>query len=236
MLVELTVKDYGIIEEVGWCPAAGLNVITGETGAGKSLVVDAVEALTSGQVDETDIRHGSETARIEGIFSLPSDNIAEPLVKLLAENGLENEDGTLFLCCDFRRRGRAVPRINRQAVSRALLRDITASLLDIHGQSQHLSLLNRDSHLDYLDAYARNNALRDDFSGKVLALNEMEREIQKLSGQEQDMARQQELLNFQIEEIKRAELRADEEDELKREQAVLASAEKLKSLTARTLP
>ena len=74
MLVELTVKDYGIIEEVGWYPAAGLNVITGETGAGKSLVVDAVEALTSGQVDETDIRHGAEAARIEGIFSLPTDS------------------------------------------------------------------------------------------------------------------------------------------------------------------
>jgi DNA repair protein RecN (Recombination protein N) len=229
MLIELTVRNYGIIEAVGWSPAAGLNVITGETGAGKSLVVDAVEALFSGQVNEADIRHGEDTARIEGIFNLPADRASEPLVKLLAERGLESEDGTLLLNCDFRRRGRAVPRINRQAVSRSILRSVAAALLDIHGQSQHLSLLNRESHLDYLDAYAHTRELRDDFSNKAVTLNEIEREIQKLSGRERDMARQQELLNFQIEEIKQAELRADEEDELRREQNLLASAEKLKA-------
>ena len=228
MLVELTVKNYGIIEEVGWSPTAGFNVITGETGTGKSLVVDAVEALLTGQVSETDIRHGSDTARIEGIFEISGNASALP-AKLLSEKGLDSDDDTLLVTCDFRRQGRAAPRVNRQAVSKALLRDITASLLDIHGQSQHLSLLNKDRHLDYLDAYAHTRELREDFSVKVHELNDMEREIQKLSTNERDMTRQRDLLNFQIDEIKRAELQSGEAESLEREQSLLVSAEKLKA-------
>ncbi|HEY97924.1 MAG TPA: DNA repair protein RecN [Dehalococcoidia bacterium] len=229
MLVELTVKNYGIIEEVDWTPAAGFNVITGETGAGKSLVVDAVEALLTGQVNETDIRHGSDIARIEGIFRMATSGQSLVTRDLLSEKGLESEDDTLLVSCDFRRQGRSTPRVNRQAVSRALLKDITASLLDIHGQSQHLSLLNKDRHLEYLDACAHTRQLREDFSGRVHELHDIEREIQKLSANERDMQRQKELLNFQIEEIKRAELQPGEEEELRKEQTLLASAEKLKA-------
>ncbi len=229
MLVELTVKNYGIIEEVDWTPAAGFNVITGETGAGKSLVVDAVEALLTGQVNETDIRHGSDIARIEGIFRMAASGQSLVTRDLLSEKGLESDDDTLLVSCDFRRQGRSTTRVNRQAVSRALLKDITASLLDIHGQSQHLSLLNKDRHLEYLDACAHTRQLREDFSGRVHELHDIEREIQKLSANERDMQRQKELLNFQIEEIKRAELRPGEEEELRKEQTLLASAEKLKA-------
>lgn len=228
MLVELTVKNYGIIEDVGWSPTPGFNVITGETGAGKSLVVDAVESLLTGQVSETDIRHGSDTARIEAVFQPPVGQ-SPTLLNLLSEKGLESDDEALLVSCDFRRQGRATPRVNRQAVSKALLRDVTASLLDIHGQSQHLSLLERERHLDYLDAYAHTHALREDFARKVHELNDMEREIQRLSLNEQDMTRQRDLLNFQIDEINRAELQSGEEEELQREQALLASAEKLKA-------
>ena len=138
MLDELTVKGFGIIEAINWKPAAGLNVITGETGAGKSLVVDAVEALLSGRIQEEDIRHGSDEARVEGVFLIASSNREEELRKLLADKGLEVDDDALLLACDFRRQGRTTPRVNRQAVSRSLLRGIGAALVDIHGQSEHL--------------------------------------------------------------------------------------------------
>lgn len=229
MLLELTVKNYGIIEEVDWTPAAGFNVITGETGAGKSLVVDAVEALLTGQVSETDIRHGSDNARIEGIFQMADKQPLSITRELLSEKGLASDDDTLLVSCDFRRQGRSTPRVNRQAVSRALLRDITASLLDIHGQSQHLSLLNRENHLDYLDACAHTRQLREDFNGRVHEFNDIEREIRRLSLNENEMMRQRDLLTFQIDEIKRADLRTGEEAELQREQTLLASAEKLKT-------
>jgi len=229
VLDELTVKGFGIIEEINWKPAEGLNVITGETGAGKSLVVDAVEALLSGQAQEEDIRHGSDEAQVEGIFRTVNKEESRPLRELLSDKGLKPGDDTILLTCDFRRQGRTTPRVNRQAVSRALLRDIGAALVDIHGQSEHLSLLNKSHHLDYLDAYAHTVERKHNFSAKALELHQVEREIQALSRDEQEMARHIELLNFQIDEIKRAELQEGEEETLGNELTILTSAEKLKA-------
>ena len=229
MLDELTVKGFGIIEAITWKPAAGLNVITGETGAGKSLVVDAVEALLSGQVQEEDIRHGSDEAQVEGIFRLARKDRGVPLHELLSEKGLEEDDDTLLLTCDFRRQGRTTPRVNRQAVSRSLLRDIGTTLVDIHGQGEHLSLLNKDRHLDFLDAYAHAWELRHDFSAMAAELHQVERDVRALSRNEQELARQKELLNFQIDEIGKAELREGEDEELEKELTLLTSAEKLKT-------
>ena len=229
MLDELTVKGFGIIEAITWKPAAGLNVITGETGAGKSLVVDAVEALLSGHVQEEDIRHGSDEARVEGIFHIAGNDKVESLRELLAEKGLEAGDDALLLTCDFRRQGRTTPRVNRQAVSRSLLRDIGAALVDIHGQSEHLSLLHKERHLDFLDAYAHARELRHDFSAMAAELHQVERDIRALSRNEQELARQKELLGFQIDEIRKAELREGEEEELEKDLTILASAEKLKA-------
>jgi DNA repair protein RecN (Recombination protein N) len=229
VLDELTVKGFGIIEEINWKLARGLNIITGETGAGKSLVVDAVEALLSGQVREEDIRHGAEEARIEGVFSVTEGKGADALKELLTEKGLEPEGDTLIITCDFRREGRTTPRVNRHAVSRALLQDIGNALVDIHGQSEHISLLRRSQHLDFLDAYAHTLDLRRDFSVKVTALHQMEREIKSLTRSEQEIARQIELLTFQVEEIKRAKLHEGENVELEKELTLLMSAEKLKA-------
>ncbi len=229
MLFELNVKGFGIIEEITWKLAEGLNVITGETGAGKSLVVDAVEALLSGKVPEEDIRHGSEEAKIEGIFQAPRNRASEPLRELFSEKGLEADEDTILVTCDFRRQSRSTPRVNRQAVSRALLRDIGALLVDIHGQSEHLSLLDKEQHLEFLDAYAHTGDLRRDFSARASELSQAEREIQTLLKTEQDLSRQMELLNFQIDEIKRAELQTGEEEEMGRELALLTSTEKLKA-------
>ena len=229
MLDELSVKDFGIIEEIDWKPSPGLNVITGETGAGKSLVVDAVEALLSGQAREEDIRHGYAEAKVEGIFHRGEREESKELHELLKEKGLESDDGTILLACEFRRQGRTTPRVNRQAVSRALLKDIGGAMVDIHGQSEHLSLLNKSHHLDYLDAYAHTLEKRQAFAAKVSELHRIEREIQSLMRDERELARQTELLNFQIEEIKRAELEEGEEEALQKELTILTSAEKLKT-------
>ncbi|MFA5308180.1 MAG: DNA repair protein RecN [Dehalococcoidales bacterium] len=229
MLDELAVKDFGIIEAINWKPGTGLNVITGETGAGKSLVVDAVEALLSGQAREEDIRHGAAGAQVEGIFHLSERETEGALKHLLAEKGLGAGEDSLLLSCDFRRQGRTTPRVNRQAVSRALLKEIGCALVDIHGQSEHLSLLNKSHHLDYLDAYAHMLEKRHAFSGKAQELHRLEREIASLSRDEHELARHIELLNFQIEEIQRAELQEGEEESLQQELTLLMSAEKLKA-------
>ena len=229
MLEELSVKGFGIIEEIKWRPAHGFNVITGETGAGKSLVVDAVEALLSGQAREEDIRHGSNEALIEGVFNLEKKEAKEQLVKLLTEKGLGGDDDALLLSADFRRQGRTTPRVNRQAVSRSLLKEISAALVDIHGQSEHLSLLNKSHHLDFLDAYAHTLEKRHAFAQKTGELHQMECEIQSLSRNEQELARHIELLTFQIDELKKADLQEGEEAALMQELTLLTSAEKLKA-------
>jgi DNA repair protein RecN (Recombination protein N) len=229
VLDELSVKNFGIIEAINWKPSGGLNVITGETGAGKSLVVDAVEALLSGQAKEEDIRHGSQEALVEGIFCIDEKENTKSLRGLLEDKGLDSRDNTLLLSCDFRRQGRTTPRVNRQAVSRGLLKDIGATVVDIHGQSEHLSLLNKSHHLDYLDVYAHTMEKRHTFSNKALELHQMEREIQGLSRDEHELARHIELLNFQIDEIRKAELQEGEEETLGQEQKLLTSAEKLKA-------
>jgi DNA repair protein RecN (Recombination protein N) len=229
VLDELTVRDFGIIEGIAWKLAGGLNVITGETGAGKSLVVDAVEALLSGQVKEEDIRHGAEEARVEGVFVVSDKEGTAPLREMLAEKGLASSGDDLVIACEFRRQGRTTPRVNRHAVSRTLLQDIGNALVDIHGQSEHISLLRRRQHQDFLDAYAHTLEMRHDFGAKVAALHQTEREIKSLARSEQEVARQVELLNFQIEEISRAKLREGEDREMEQELALLASAEKLKA-------
>jgi DNA repair protein RecN (Recombination protein N) len=233
LLEELTVRDFGIIEAIAWRPGPGLNVITGETGAGKSLVVDAVEALLSGQARPEDIRHGADSASIEGIFRLPGAGAGTALRELLTEKGLSVEEDALLLSCDFARRGRAAPRVNRQAVPRSLLRDIGAAMVDIHGQSQHLSLLDEANHLDFLDAYAHTAELRREIGAGAAELRRLEREIEDLFRGEQDTARQAELLRFQVDEIRRAGLAPGEDEALEQELARLAAAEKLKEAAYR---
>jgi len=221
VLLELSVKNFGIIEEITWKPSHGLNVITGETGAGKSLVVDAVGALLSAKVNEEDIRYGSEDALVEGIFHISHESVLEQLQALFLEKGIQLEEGTIILTCNFHRKGRNSPRINGQAVTKPLLREIGASIADIHGQSGHLLLLDKERHLDFLDSYAHTSDLRRDFSVMAAEFHQIERELQTLSRSEKDRYRQTELLRFQINEIREAELKENEEEELERRDGLL---------------
>ncbi len=175
MLLELRVRDFGIIEDMNWSLSSGLNVITGETGAGKSLVIDAVEALLSGKIDEENIRYGANETHLEGVFTLSKrENDTPQLRALLLDNGLDTDDGTLAISCELHRQGRSVARVNRHTVSRGLLYQIGCSLIDIHGQSEHLSLLNTEYHLDFLDSYAHALDLRHSFGTKVLEFHQVE--------------------------------------------------------------
>jgi len=230
LLIELRVKNLGIIADMNWRLRDGLNVITGETGAGKSLVIDAVESLLAARADEDAIRYGADEAQIEGVFALPEEK-SSPLRELLAEKDLAADDETLVISCTLRRRGSSIFRVNGHAVPKALLRQIGHLLIDIHGQSEHLSLLNRKSHLDFLDAYAHTLELRNDFAIKAAELNKAEQELKALEQDEEDSVRREEFLRFQLDEINQAQLREGEEEELERERNVLSSTEKLKTLS-----
>ena len=231
MLLELRVKGLGIIEEINWSLSHGLNVITGETGAGKSLVIDAVEALLAGKLDEEVIRYGANEAQIEGVFALPRDESISQLRELLAEKGLKADEETLVINCELRRQGRSILRVNGHAVPKGLLHQIGRLLVDIHGQSEHLSLLDTKTHLDFLDSYAHTLDLRQSFSAKAIELYKAEQELKALAEQEQDLARREEFLRFQLDEIRQAKLREGENEELETERNVLSSSEKLKAFS-----
>jgi len=231
LLLELRVRDVGIIDEINWRLDAGLNVITGETGAGKSLVIDAVEALLGAKPDEETVRHGADAAHIEGVFAI-NDGGNSPLLRdFLVEQGISSDEETLVIKCELRRKGRSLIRVNGHAVTRGVLQQIGQLLIDVHGQSEHLSLLDKRCHLDFLDLYAHTTDLRNRFSEKTAKFHQVQTELERLSANVRETVRQEEFLRFQVDEIDRAELREGEDEELEQERNVLASIEKLKSIS-----
>ncbi len=231
MLLELRVKDLGIIEDINWRLRDGLNIITGETGAGKSLVINAVEALLAGKAGDEGIRYGVDEAQIEGVFAFPQKESFSQLRELLAENGLKADEETLVINCGLRRQGRSIVRVNGHAVPKGLLQQIGHFLIDIHGQSEHLSLLDKKYHLDFLDAYAHTLDLRHSFSAKAAELYRVEQELKALAEDANGLANRKEFLRFQLDELNQAKLREGEYEELERERNVLSSCEKLKALS-----
>ncbi len=230
MLIALNVSNFGIIEQINWRPGQGLNVITGETGAGKSLVIDAVETLLSGKTGDDVIRHGEDEAFLEAVFDITEEANHSSLYKLLAGNGLlEPGEHLVVISGGIHRRGRSAFRVNGKTVSRGLLNHIGNLLVDIHGQSEHLSLLNRDFHIDFLDAYAHTTEFRSRFGDKVIRLLHIEQELKAINEQEKERTRQEEFLRFQIDELRRADLNEGEEEALEKEKIIHASSEKLKA-------
>ena len=231
MLLELKVKNLGIIEDITWQPGAGLNVITGETGAGKSLIIDAIEFLLSGKADEQAIRYGSNEAQIEGVFDLPKTPAYKAVRDLLAAQELDEDEDSLVISVRLRRNSPGIIRVNGRAVAKSVLRQIGRLLVDIHGQSEHLSLLDSKSHLNFLDFYGHTLELRQEFGLQAAALRKIEQAIAELEKNEKDRANRTAFLKFQLDEIDKAKLRDGEEEELEKERGILGSTEKLKELS-----
>jgi DNA repair protein RecN (Recombination protein N) len=230
MLTELTIHDLAIIDELTLRLHPGFNVLTGETGAGKSIIIDAVELLLGGRGDSTVVRAGTERAIVEGVFRLNPSAQAR-LNPLLEENELEGDTpDVLLLGREVRATGRSVGRVNGRAVTLGLLREVADGLVDIHGQSEHLSLLKVRAHLDLLDRYAGLWELRGQVADKVKTLRGVRRELDELLRDERALARRADLLQFQVEEIGNANLRPGEEEELVQERNRLANAEQLAAL------
>ena len=225
MLLELTVSNFAVIEKLHLSLQPGLTVLTGETGAGKSLLMDALTALLGGRVGPEVIRTGASNARIEGVFQAPSEDAS--LAALLSEYGLESEEEVLIITREVSDRGRTLARINGRTAPLALLRQVGASLVDIHGQSEHLSLLDRRRHLDFLDAFGGLMAERQELAFGVAELRKLHQELEKLESQEAEAMRHLELLRFQVEEIQAARLQPGEEETLLHEREVLANAQHL---------
>ncbi len=226
MLVELSIQNIAIIDRLRVAFEPGMNALTGETGAGKSIIIDALGAVVGGRTSPDMLRAGAERARIEAVFDV-TDRDDPALAALLDEAGIEHEDGTLILARDLQSNGRSVARINGQTVTVGLLGRVGERLVDIHGQSAHLSLLRPATHLDFLDAYAGLMERRAALTALVGRVRRIRAERATLERDDRELARRMDLLRFQVEEIAGANLEPEEDDALRAERQRLANASNL---------
>ncbi len=225
MLQELSVRDFAIIDQARIALGPGLNVLTGETGAGKSILVDAVALLLGERADPTMVRSGADRAVIQGVFEVDT---APGVVALLQELGVPLEPGEpLIVDREVHAAGRSLARLNGHTVPVRELARLASTLVDLHSQADTASLRRESQHLDLLDRYAGLAAERAEFAGLVGDLRAIDDELASLVSDEAALARRADVLAFQIEEIGSAALLEGEDEVLLAERLRLANSERL---------
>ncbi len=232
MLLQLTIRNIAIIREVQLDFGPGLTALTGETGAGKSILIDALGLVLGARASSDLVRNGAPRAWVEAIFDLSGREQATDLQALLSGHGIDLEDGQLIVSREIQASGRSVARVNGQAIPASVLAALGARLMDIHGQSDHLSLLRADRQLELLDRFAGVLPLRNELARLVRELRAVRRELEQLRTRTREREQRRDLLRYQVDEIARARLRVGEEEELVLERNRLQNAERLASLAA----
>jgi DNA repair protein RecN (Recombination protein N) len=226
MLVEIRVENFAIIDSLHISFKEGLTVITGETGAGKSIIIDAIQLLVGGRASTEFVRHGAEKAEIEALFDI---ELNAGCKNELAGVGIDSDDGMLVLRREVAKNGKSVCRANGKLITLSILRDIGQHLIDIHGQHEHQELLLSEKHLQLLDSFGdgelqKNKDLYLDHFKKA---KDLAAKMERFSHDEQEIAQRLDLLQYQITEIEKAEIRLGEDEELQEERRKLMNFEKL---------
>jgi DNA repair protein RecN (Recombination protein N) len=234
MLTDLHIENFAIIDHLELRFAPGLVTFTGETGAGKSIIMDALDTLLGSRAESTQIRTGADNARIEATFHI-NGMVREPIHDILKREDLLDDPDFLTLGREIRRNNRNIARVNGRSVGVSLMRELGEFLVDIHGQSEHLSLLRVRQHLDLLDRYADIELFLHTYQQTYHHLRDVRHELEAMRQAERDAARRMDLLAYQINEIESANLKSGEDEELKEEHNRLVNAEGLASLTQESL-
>lgn len=231
MLQELHITNFAIIDDVHLKFTKGFNIITGETGAGKSILIDAVNTALGAQADRDFVRSGAEKATVEVSFGVPP-VLQTQLQTMLEDDEIDfSEPDEILLSREIKARGRSVARINGTIVKLSTYREVGAMLVDIHGQSDNLSLLKPRLHIYLLDRFADLEESRATLTTLVKRLQQIRHEIEGLQQDEAALERRIEILEYQIQEIETAHLRPGEDEELKAESNRLANSERLLEFT-----
>lgn len=234
MLIEIAIADFAIIASTRMEFGPGMHVLTGETGAGKSILLEALGLVLGDRASADVVRTGARRARIEALFDL-ADVPKDRVMTILAEQGIEMDGDQLVITREIQAGGRSVARINGQIVTVGLLGEIGGLLVDIHGQSDHFAIRRRDEQRRILDRYAGLEWLVDEVHRQADAVNEVRDRLASLTTGERERAQRRDLLAYQVEEIEAASLQPGEDDVLGQEQRVLGNADLLREETLRAL-
>lgn len=227
MLAELSIRNFAIIDELTVSFTEGLTVLTGETGAGKSIIIDAVQLLCGARGSSEFIRHGTKKAELEGMFSLNSTSHSS--YKKLEELGIPTDEESIILRRELNANGKSTCRINGKLVTIAVLREVGSTLVDIHGQHESQELMDERSHINLLDQFASKQFVdaKDAYSQVYEAYNRTKKRLKGLQMDDQEMTHRMDLYRFQLNEIEEAELISGEEETLSAERTEMQNYSKI---------
>ncbi|NLI58926.1 MAG: DNA repair protein RecN [Clostridium sp.] len=226
MLRQLEIKNIAIIDKLSIELDHGLNVLTGETGAGKSIIIDSINAITGQRLSKDLIRTGEDKAVVEAVFEVEERHLSD----LYQCYGIEpEEDGVLVISREFTRSGKNTCRINGKISTVSMLKNFGERLIDVHGQHDNQSLLRSDSHIDLLDSFAgeKMHKLKEEYAVHLDSYKKIKKKIFELMGNGGERERKIDLLKYQIDEIQSADLKIDEEQQLEKEKEILLNSEKI---------
>ncbi|KRK36646.1 DNA repair protein RecN [Levilactobacillus parabrevis] len=233
MLQELSIKNFAIIDQLDVAFKNGMTVLTGETGAGKSIIIDAVGLLAGGRGSANFVRTGTDKAIIQGSFVFPTGGTT---YRVLDELGIDHDDGSVILQREIHANGRNTCRVNGMLVNTNTLKRIGETAVDIHGQNEHQELMQPEKHLGMLDEFAGNKVaeLREDYTQKYAAYTQLKATLESRRANEKEWAQHLDMLKFQVNEIETAQLQAGEENELVAERDRLDNFQKINDALQQT--
>ncbi len=227
MLTSLQINNIAVIRSAGVEPGSGFTVLTGETGAGKSIIIDSIALLMGSRAPKELIRSGESRATVSAMF----EQVGAPTLELLEGYGILPEDGSVLLSRTVSADGRSTARVNGQSVTQTMLRDIGRTLITIHGQHDNQRLMQKGYHIRLLDAYVGQTEALDGYRAVYDKWREARVELEQLRRDEAEKMRLRDILEYQIKEIDAAKLKDGEEQELSSERLRLQSIEKIKKQT-----
>lgn len=227
MLMELSIQDFAIIDKISVTFGEGLTVLTGETGAGKSIIIDAVQLLAGGRGSVDFVRYGAKKAEIEGFFSIEDKH--HPIYHVSTLYGIEIQDEMVVLHRTITSSGKSICRVNGKLVTLAILREFGKTLIDIHSQHETQSLMDPESHIELLDLYDHHDIqnAKEQYTILYEKYVSLSAQYKKLNDNEQKISHRLDLLEFQINELEQAELVPGEDETLEKERNQLANYEKI---------
>lgn len=228
MLQTIHIRDFALIERLELDFDSGLNVLTGETGAGKSILIGALNLVLGARASSDSVRTGAKSARIDGVFRVAAPT--QQLLGLLEARGIELENGELMLSRTISADGRSKAYVNGDLVPASVQAAIGEELVDLHGQHEHQSLLKRDRQLALIDAFGGSDAARRTVAKRVAELTEVTAAFDRLEGEDRESARRIDFLKFEADEIEKASLAPGEFEELNARRNIIVNAEKIFSL------